>query len=576
MATLDRRLVTTHLPRLALSAGSRLTGDRTIAAGAVLGVLLLVGVPFLMLVFSSVRGGYGTLPFEDVAYFTADNFRDVFGQPVLLKTLRDTFFYVGGAVGLAVVVGFALAWLVERTDIPLPSAIFALIIIPFLIPQGTIVGSWVEYLRPRTGEANVWLRDVLNLGTDTGPLDPFNMQTMVLFQGFLLVPIVFLVLTATLRNANGAMEEASRTSGAAFVATVRHVTLPLLLPGLFTALVLGVWLTLDSTFVPFALGGQAEASLLNFRIWAALNPADQSFPGYGLAAAYSVVVIVGLLLLFALYAYGTRRSDRYATVTGNTMRVPRFELGTWALPAILFVVAYLALMWGLPGYRLVRGSIVAGTSGYTGLLTNATFLEALRNSAIMSIGSATLGTAVVVLVGWTVVRGRIGKWKAGLDVVATSSLVIPAAMAGVAFLLVFLTLRGLPLYGTLFGVTYALAYRMAIPYRITNAGMRQVGRDMEEVSATSGASPLTTLWRITMPLIAPVVSISWAIFFIFAVRETTLTRYLAFDDPTLVTGLRFRGLPPGSQAAATVLTILFVLGIILVVRLLLLRRARLT
>ena len=106
--------------------------------------------------------------------------------------------------------------------------------------------------------------------------------------------------------------------------------------------------------------------------------------------------------------------------------------------------------------------------------------------------------------------------------------------------------------------------------------MRQVGRDMEEVSATSGASPLTTLWRITMPLIAPVVSISWAIFFIFAVRETTLTRYLAFDDPTLVTGLRFRGLPPGSQAAATVLTILFVLGIILAVRLLLLRRARLT
>ena len=258
------------------------------------------------------------------------------------------------------------------------------------------------------------------------------------------------------------------------------------------------------------------------------------------------------------------------------MRSPRQELGYWFLPAVGFVLAYLALTWGVPGYRLVEGSLQAGLSGYWAQLTSSRFLDALFNTAVMSIGSATLGTIVIVLVAWTVVRSRAGAWKNGLDLLATSSLVIPAALAGVAFLMLFLTLREIPLYGSLIGVTYALAYRVAIPYRIANASMRQVGKDMEEVSATSGASPFTTLRRVTLPILAPAISISWTIFFVFAVRESTLTRYLGFNDPTFGGGLgNLRGGPPGAGAAGTVLSILFILGTILVVRHLLFRRARL-
>ena len=141
--------------------------------------------------------------------------------------------------------------------------------------------------------------------------------------------------------------------------------------------------------------------------------------------------------------------------------------------------------------------------------------------------------------------------------------------------MVFLTFKSLPLYGTLLGVTYALAYRLAIPYRIANAGMRQIGPDMEEVSATSGGSPFQTLKQITMPLLAPAISVSWTIFFVFAMRESTLIRYLGFLEPTVGGGIRYvRGGPPGSQSAGTVISILFILLVILMVRYLLFRRAK--
>jgi iron(III) transport system permease protein len=551
-------------------------GQRPIAALAGVGLTALVAVPMLMLIFAAVRGPIGSLPFESQAFFTTSNFQDAATQGGLYRLGRDTFFYVAGVVTISVVLGFALAWIVERTDIPFPNAIFILVLVPFLIPQSTMTNAWLEHLLPRTGQVNIWLRETLNLDITRGPIDPYNIQMMIVFQGLLLTPIVFLVLAAILRNQNGAMEEASRASGAGHWGTLRRVTAPLLFPGVFTAVVLAVWLTLDSTLVPFLLGGAGKVSLFNFRIWAALNSADGSYTGFGLASAYAVMGMVTLFVLFAVYALTTRHTAKYATITGNSMRAPKLELGYWFLPTAGFVLAYLALTWGVPGYRLVQGSFRAGLSGYWAQLTSSRFLDALFNSAVMSIGSATLGTIVIVLVAWTVVRSRAGPWKNGLDLLATSSLVIPAALAGVAFLTLFLTIRGIPLYGSLIGVTYALAYRLAIPYRITNAAMRQVGKDMEEVSATSGASPFTTLRRVTIPMLAPAISISWTIFFVFAVRESTLIRYLGFNDPTFGTGLgRFRGGPPGAAEAGTVLSILFILGTILGVRYLLFRRARL-
>ena len=538
-------------------------------------LVMLVAVPILMLCFSAIRGPIGTLPFESQTYFTTENIYEAFQFSNFNKMARDTIFYVTGSVLLALFIGYALAWIVERTDFPLPGVWFGAILIPWLFPERTIIMSWLEYILPRTGDLNIWLRNILGHSDGRGPLDPFNLFTMGIFQGLMLTPIVFLVLSATLRNQNGAMEEASRTSGASYWTTLKSISLPLVFPGIFTAAVLSAWLTIDSTTVPMILGGATKASLFNFRIWAALNSVDQSFTGFGLASSYALMGMSTLFILFAVYTFVTRNAAKYATVTGNTMRAPKVELGYWFLPTASFLLVYLFLMWGLPVYRLIQGSLRAGLSGYGSQLTDDRFISALTNSAVMSIGSATLGTVVVVMVAWIAVRGSSRKWKTGLDLLATASLVIPAVLAGVAFLMLFLTFKSIPLYGTLLGVTYALAYRLAIPYRIANAGMRQIGKDMEEVSATSGGSPFVTLKQIILPLLAPVISVSWTIFFVFAMRESTLIRYLGFLEPTIGGGIRgVRGGAPGSLAAGTVLSILFILGVVLAVRFLLYRRAR--
>ena len=114
------------------------------------------------------------------------------------------------------------------------------------------------------------------------------------------------------------------------------------------------------------------------------------------------------------------------------------------------------------------------------------------------------------------------------------------------------------------GLTLALSYRLAIPFRITEVGLRQMGHELQEASATSGASPVEGLLRVVLPLIAPAVAMSWSIMFVFGVRESTLLRYIAYNVPTL-SNISLRDGPPGARAAITVLTFILVAAVLGVV-----------
>ena len=58
----------------------------------------------------------------------------------------------------------------------------------------------------------------------------YSMPGMVLVEGFLWSPLAFLLVGATLRNANPELEEAARVSGAGVWDTIRRVTMRLSLP----------------------------------------------------------------------------------------------------------------------------------------------------------------------------------------------------------------------------------------------------------------------------------------------------------------------------------------------------------
>ena len=182
-------------------------------AGASLAVYLIL-VPLGMLLFAAFRGPSDYLPFEPGARWTLENFRAIYSEAALYqKILPDTLVFVAGTVALTFTVAFALAWLIERTDLAGREIWFAIILFPLLVPIPVLAIAWIFLMGPNAGWLNLLLR-WLGGFDGPGPINVFSMPGLILCQSLASVPYVFILLSAALRTMNPALEEASGTSGA--------------------------------------------------------------------------------------------------------------------------------------------------------------------------------------------------------------------------------------------------------------------------------------------------------------------------------------------------------------------------
>jgi iron(III) transport system permease protein len=239
-----------------------------------------------------------------------------------------------------------------------------------------------------------------------------------------------------------------------------------------------------------------------------------------------------------------RRAERFATVTGKAFRPTRFPLGRWRWPAVAFVALYLAFAVVLPAAVLLWTSLYGYASptlaqlahpsaaAYRALFARADFWLALRNTFIAAGSSAALVTGLGALVAWTVLRSAL-PGRAVLDVVSFLSIGIPAVIAGLAVMLLYLSLP-IGIYGTVWVLVLAYSYRLAVASRLSRAALMQLHRELEEASYVAGARWLGMMARIVLPLLAPALVANFVLLFIIGFREFTLPMLLASrDNPVL-------------------------------------------
>jgi iron(III) transport system permease protein len=539
-------------------------GDRDLSAlvlpaiGALLAVYL-VAVPLLMLLYAAFHGPPDTLPFEPEATWTLDNIAGVFSDPLLyLRILPDTLTFVAGTVVLTTTIAFALAWLVERTDLPGRNVWFSLILLPLFVPTPVLAIAWILLFGPNAGWANLAIRAL----TGTSATAPF----------------VFLQLTATLRSMSPELEEAAYASGASALATFRRVTLPVLLPGLLAPVILVTLVTFEQFELPLIIGLPARINVFAYRIYSELNPSS-GLPNYGGAAAISIPFLLLGLAALVLYNAAIRRSDRFVTVTGKSRPQRRLPLGAWKVPALAFLVLHLALGIVLPAAALVWTSLFGyGVPGraplsdlslaaYRQFLFDATFWRAFRNSLLVAGGSAAIVTLVGSLVAWIAARSRV-PGRGALDALSFMSLGIPAVIAGLAVMVLYLSIP-IGIYGTVWILVLAYSYRLAVATRIARASLLQIHPELEEAAEVSGANWLAMQLRIVVPLMSPALMASFLLLFIVGLREFTLPFVLHSPENVVLSVLiwqLFQNGQPGASAALGSMMIAMVLPMIFLFR----------
>lgn len=561
-----------------------LSAKIVLGAGAVVAVYLIV-VPLGMLLFAAFRGPADALPFEPAARWTLEHVRNFYSDPGLYdRILPDTLIFAAGAVALTFGLAFTLSWLVERTDLAGREGWFSLILFPLLVPTPVLAVAWIFLMGPNAGWLNVLLRDLLGLA-GSGPINIFSMTGLIACQSLASTPFVFLLLSATLRSMNPSFEEASAASGASPATTFRRVTLPVLLPGILAPLILVLLITLEQFDLPLMIGLPAKIVVFSYRVLFELNPPD-SVPSYGGAAAVALPFLaLGMLLLF-VYNRLIRRADSFVTVTGKAYRQRRLPLGRWRVPALAFVGVYVALAAVLPALVLLWTSFFGyaapsaeslekfSLDAYRTLFAEPAFWTGLRNTFLVAGLSALIVTTVGALLGWIIVRTRL--WgRHILDFLSFMSVGIPSVIAGLAVMLLYLSLP-IGIYGTVWILVLAYSYRIAVTTRIARAGLMQIHRELEEASSVSGARWLTTQRRILLPLLMPALASGFIFLFIVGVREFTIALVLFSQDNVVLSVVLWRLFQNGQAAPSAALAsiiIVLVLPVVLLARRYLVPRA---
>ena len=554
-------------------------GGFLVLGAAVIAALYFISAPLFTMLLSAFRGPEDMLPFEDAAVWTLDHFSEVYINPVLYQEIiPQTFIFASGAVVVAFLIAFTLAWLVERTDLPGRNVIFTLILFPLLVPTLMLGIAWVFMFGPNAGWINQAIRFLFGIEAMGGPFNIFSMPGLIFAQGASLVPFVFLLLTAALRSMNPSLEEASAASGASPITTFFRVTLPILRPGILAPLILAFLIAMEQFELPLIIGLPARINVFSIRIFFELSP-DTDLPVYGRAAALALpFLVIGILLLLA-YNHMIRRADSFVTVTGKGYRPERLKLGKWKWPSLIFVATFLAFAAVLPalvllwtsffGFNVPSFSALSNISfkPYIELFQEARFYQAIGNTFIVAGGSAIVVTMIGAMLAWILVRTKM-PGRTILDFVSFFSIGIPSVIAGLAAMLLYLSMP-IGIYGTVWVLILAYSYRFAVTTRLNRAGLMQLHEELEEASYAAGGTWITTIRRIVLPLMGPSLLASLVLLFIIGFREFTIPLILMSEDNMVLSVILWRlfeNLELSKAAAVGVLIILFVIPIIFLMR----------
>jgi len=498
-------------------------GSRRIVGGgkAFYGALALLPVVLPPLLAALVAKG-----------LTFELFSLLWRSPTYKTALLNSLGIALCVVTITSVLAVALALPMSRYRFAGKATFSALMLAPLIMPP--FVGAiGVRQFLTRYGSLNLLLMR-LGLISQRNPIDwlgEYRFWGVVALESLHLYPILYLNVLAALTNLDATLEEAAQNLGARGWRLLRDITFPLTLPGYFAgAIIVFIWAFTDLG-TPLIFGYR---EVLPIKIFDLVNEAESNPVGYAL--------VLTMLLLTAAVFVVSRHLARVSAATGGG-GAPRSRerkagpLATAAIYALAIGITSAAL---IPHFGVLLKSTAAQwsisilpekyTLRYYGLVFHHPIsLSSIRISLLLSILSTGADLALGFLIAYYIMRKTV-RGRALLDIMAMLPLALPGIILAFGYVTCF---AGVPLLDPrrnpiiLLIVGYTVR-RLPFTVRAAVAGFQQTNVAYEEASANLGARPLTTMRRISIPLIFPHLVAGGILAFAFAMLEVSESLMLAF------------------------------------------------
>ena len=489
---------------------------------------LLTLSPVVMLVIGSFSKGLNT--FGD---FTVSKYASVYTDPSFYAVLGNTLLFVLFSALFSTVLALFLAYLNNRTNIPGKFMFRVISVVPMMIPHVLFAVSWALLLNPSNGILNLFLMNLFRL--ENAPFNIYSIRGMIMVEGLLDLPIAYLIIAPAMASFDISLEESSRVFGAGNMKTLFRITLPVLRPAILAAFILCVVRCLASFAVPSVLGMPGRTYVLATYIYRTVTTGF--IADYGKAAAVGMSVLVLSISLIYVYRYMTRSSEKYVTVSSRGFKPVVIQLKKAKIPMFIILLIFSFILIMLPILVLLYTSLVPysmvpsmkafasmNLNHWKDVLNDPISLSSLKNSLFLCIVGASLGTILSIFISYVIVKVKT-KASGILESLSFLSFSFPGIVIGIGFMWFFVRT---PLYATIWAllIGYIATY---LPYGIRpmTSAFIQIHSDLEESSTVCGASFLTTIRRIVVPLLIPGIVSGWILMATMFFRELSLSVVLS-------------------------------------------------
>ena len=272
---------------------------------AMLGMAILVLVPFAFGVtlgfFNHCKGEYTFVGLRNFREILTGGGASITNPLNFWFTLGVTLLWTVLNVFLHVSIGLALALLLKDPLLKMRSVYRVLLILPWAMPNYITALMWKGMFQQQYGAVNILL-DRLGLGGVSWFSSFWTAFTAnVVTNTWLGFPFMMVVSLGALQSIPRSLYEAADVDGASPWQKFWNITLPLLRPALFPAIVMGSIWTFNMFNVIYLVSGGEPGGATDILITEAYQWAFKRGERYGLAAAYAVLIFI-ILLLYSWFA----------------------------------------------------------------------------------------------------------------------------------------------------------------------------------------------------------------------------------------------------------------------------------
>ncbi len=262
--------------------------------------------PFLQTAYLSLHRYNPAFDHQGPVFVGLGNFQRLSSDPVVQASIGFTILFVFGATLCQIVLGLALAHLLNA-PFRLRFLSRTLVLIPWAIPMAVAALGFRWMFDDQFGMIPDLTRTLFGVNV-RWLIDPNNSKLAVIWVAiWKSTPFVALVLLAGLQGIPRELYEAAKVDGANWLTSLRHVTIPMLLPIIVTTgMFMVIWqiAVFDLPFLMTGGGPGFSTTVVAQKIYLESNSLN-----YGYAASISMVLVGIVAVIGTVGLYLFRRFD---------------------------------------------------------------------------------------------------------------------------------------------------------------------------------------------------------------------------------------------------------------------------